>query len=126
MYEIIKLLFNAFVQARSIARPWVPISSPLTQLVYILPFLGKIRFALLLYVQSVVVVRHKLSGLIVSRMVRPRITKYYTYIHTDMVYSNNGYDVTDYLHSEVIAKKPSQMPPPTTKSYHPFAGLRWT
>ena len=40
-----------------------------------------------------------------SRTVWPRITKFYTDIHTGSLYGHTGYDVTSYFRSEVIPKK---------------------
>ena len=47
-----------------------------------------------------------------SRKVCPRITKFYTDIHTDPLHSNTGMDDTNYFLLEVIAKKISKMPHP--------------
>ena len=41
----------------------------------------------------------------------PRITRFYTNIHTDQLYSHTWYEVTGPFRSEVIAKKLSKMPP---------------
>ena len=38
----------------------------------------------------------------ISRTVWPRITKFYTNLHTGRVYNHTGYDVTSYFWSEVI------------------------
>ena len=54
------------------------------------------------------IVHHKLSCSNISRTVWPRITTFYMDIHTDLLYSNNRYDVTNFFMSEVITK----MPPP--------------
>ena len=43
----------------------------------------------------------------------PRITKFYTDIHIDLLYIHTGYDVNSGVLSEVIAKTPSKMPPPS-------------
>ena len=59
-----------------------------------------------------VVVHHKVSGSDRSVTVRPRIARFHTKIHIDQLYSHAGYDVTTCFRSEVIANKPSKMPPP--------------
>ena len=48
------------------------------------------------------VVHHKVSGSNISRTVWLRITKFHRYIHTDMLYSHTGYDVTSYFRSPFI------------------------
>ena len=45
----------------------------------------------------VVVLYHKVSGSIISRMVSPRITQF-----TDLLYSHTAYDVTICFRSEVV------------------------
>ena len=47
-------------------------------------------------------VHHNVSGLNISRIVWPRITKFYTDIHTDLLYSHTGHDVTSYFWSAFI------------------------
>ena len=49
-------------------------------------------------------VRHEISSSNISKTVRPRITKFYGDIHTDIVYSHTGYDVIIYFQSEVIGE----------------------
>ena len=44
------------------------------------------------------------SSSYISRMVWPRIAKFYIDIHIDLVYSPTGYDVTCYFWSAVITK----------------------
>ena len=51
------------------------------------------------------------SLLYISRTVWARITKFYADMHTNMPYICTRCDVTNYLRSEVITKKPSTMPP---------------
>ena len=58
---------------------------------------------------SALVVYHKVSGSKISRMVWPRITKFYAYIHTGLLYCHTGYDIINYFWSEVIMKKPLKM-----------------
>ena len=48
-------------------------------------------------------VRHKVKQSYSSRMVCPRINKFYSDIHTDLLYISTVYDVTIYFRSEVIA-----------------------
>ena len=60
-----------------------------------------------------VFVRREISPSNISRTVWPRITKFYTDIYTDIVYSPTGHRVIIYFRSEVIAKKLSKIPPPT-------------
>ena len=58
------------------------------------------------------IVHYKLRVLNVSRTVRPRITKFYKDIHTDLVHSHIEYDVISYFLLE--ARKTLKMPPPTS------------
>ena len=53
----------------------------------------------------VVVVYHKVSVSNTPRTVWPRITKFYTDIHTDILCCCTEYDVTNYLWSKVVAKQ---------------------
>ena len=55
------------------------------------------RFCLMPLPASVFVVHHKVSGLHVSKPVWPRITRFYRDIHTDLVHSYTGYDITSYF-----------------------------
>ena len=57
-------------------------------------------------------VRHEISSSNISKSVWPWITKFYTVIHTDIVYSYTGYDVIVYFRSEVIGEKQSKIPSP--------------
>ena len=50
----------------------------------------------------VVVVRNKVRQSYISRTVLPRITKFYTHLHTHRVYNHTGHDVTRYFQSEVM------------------------
>ena len=70
-------------------------------------FLGKKPngvFALCHDRRSFVVVVQKVIGSNTSRMVWPRVTKLYTDIHTDLLYSPTGYDITNCFQLEVIQK----------------------
>ena len=77
-------------------------------MVHLLPFLGRMpewHFALLPTIESVgrrVIVHHKVKQSYISRMVSPRIAKFYMNLHTGQVYNHIGYDVTTYRRSEVI------------------------
>ena len=59
-------------------------------------------------------IHYKVSGSNVLRIVRPRITKFDTNIQANLVFNYTGYDITNYFQSEVIVKKLSKMPQPTT------------
>ena len=50
-------------------------------------------------------VRHEISPSNISRTVLPRMTKFHTDIHTDIVYSHTAQDSIIYFRSEVIVKK---------------------
>ena len=52
----------------------------------------------------------KVSQSCISRIFWPRITKFYTNVHTGRVYIHTGYGVTGYFRSTVIER--SKMPPP--------------
>ena len=58
-------------------------------------------------------VRHKIGSSNSSKTVWPKITTFYNDIHTDIVYSHTGYDVTIYFRLEVIGEKQSKMRSPT-------------
>ena len=72
-----------------------------------------------------------------SRISRERfdlvwITNFFTNLYTSRFYNHTGYDVTIYFRSEVIAKKPSKMPPQTTSGgiswiskFHAVVGDNW-
>ena len=47
-------------------------------------------------------VRHEISSWNIWKTIWPRITKFYRHIHTDILYSHTGYDVTIYFRSEAI------------------------
>ena len=60
------------------------------------------------------VVRHKVKQLYISITIWPRITKFYTDIHTDRVYNSTGYDIINYFLSDVIyVQKRTKMTLPT-------------
>ena len=67
-------------------------------------FQAKHHYGVLPYVMTCVrrprssssIVHHKVSGSNISRTFWPRVTKCYTDIHTDLLYSRTGYDVTNY------------------------------
>ena len=64
-------------------------------------------------------VLHKISPSNISRTVWPRFIQFYADIHSDLLYSNTGYNITDYCQLEVIAKN-SSIQPPTASS-----GISW-
>ena len=71
-------------------------------------------FALLPRGRPASFVHHKLSGSNISRTVWRRITKFFTDIHTDLVYGKTGYNVTSYFRSVFIkVRKTAEMPHPT-------------
>ena len=47
-------------------------------------------------------VNHKVSDSNISRTISPRITKFYTDIHTNLLNSHNGYGVSSYFQSAFI------------------------
>ena len=51
--------------------------------------------------------------------------KFYTNLLTGRVYNHTGYDVTTNFRSEVMAKNPSKMPPPTTLVEISQRFVRW-
>ena len=53
---------------------------------------------------QIMFVRHEISPSNISRTVCPRITKFYTDFHTDIVHSCTGYDLIIYFWLEVIGK----------------------
>ena len=69
----------------------------------------RMAFCLMSWPASAVVwyslfIHYKVSSFYISRTVWSRFTKFYACVHTGMVYSHTGYDITCYLHSKVIAK----------------------
>ena len=93
--------------ANNLATFWELEHCPCSQLFWA-TILGKtpVRcFALLWETSSFSFVQHEISSWNISRtVVWPRITKFYTDINTDIVYSHTGYDVIIYFWLEVIAK----------------------